>query len=326
MRALMITLITLVLCAISEVSLAESAVQEVARGIYLLPGQLKQDQSPDGNSELLKGPSGVVVVDTGRNDAHTDQLIKVIEKMQLPVAGVINTHWHLDHIGGNARFKKRWPDVRIYAHPSLTMALDGFHHDYRVQLEQYVPTLPSDSPEHARYQSELDLLKLDHELAATDDVVYSTTKTFGGRSLEVNVSHHSVTEGDIWIWDKVTRTLIAGDLVTLPVPLFDSACPEGWKQALDSIAAKKFVTLIPGHGSPMSHKMFDQYRQAFNELLTCAADGKSRSACVDAWFVNANSLVTSTDESYGRALLSYYFDQFIKPDAVGRKRWCAKQS
>jgi glyoxylase-like metal-dependent hydrolase (beta-lactamase superfamily II) len=322
MRSLMVPLFGLIFLMFYGVSIATESIPEVAHGIYLLPGQLKADKSPDGNSEILVGKSGIVVIDTGRNDTHTEQLIAVIEKMQLPLAGVFNTHWHLDHIGGNAQFKKHWPAVPIFAHPSLNTALNGFHRDYRVQLEQYLPTLSADSPEHQRYQTELDLLKLDRELSATDTISESTTKVLGGRHLEINVTHHAVTEGDIWIWDPATRTIIAGDLVTLPVPLFDSACPEGWKDALDSIAEKKFETLIPGHGAPMKRSAFEQYRSAYNELLACAVQGQSRDQCVNAWFVNAHNLLAAEDEPYGRTLLRYYFDQFIRPGASGRKRWC----
>lgn len=326
MRSSMVPLFASVLILITGESAAAGSIQEVADGIYLLPGQLKADQSPDGNSEILQGKSGIVVVDTGRNDAHTKQLIEIVEKMRLPLVGVVNTHWHLDHIGGNAQFKKRWPGVHIYAHPSLSTALDGFHHAYRVQLEQYLPTLSADSPEHRRYQSELALLSLGQELAATDVITDSASKVLGGRILEIHVTSHAVTEGDIWIWDKSTRTIIAGDLVTLPVPLFDSACPEGWKEALGSIANEKFQMLIPGHGVPMQRAVFDRYQHAFGELLSCAARGESKSICVDAWFADARPLIAAEDESYGRTLLSYYFDQFIKPDAPGRKRWCATQS
>ena len=306
----------------SSATLAAPALREVAKDIYLLPGQLQSNQSPDGNSEILRGPAGLVVVDTGRNDEHTQQLIDFLTDMNLPLSAVINTHWHLDHIGGNAKFKLQWPNVHIYAHPSLQTALNGFHQQYREQLESYVPTLQEGTEEKQRYQKELELLKLDGQLAETDPVTKTATMQFGGRKIEVHVSPHSVTEGDLWIFDISTNTLIAGDLVTLPVPLFDSACPEGWRTALDVLSSRKFRTLIPGHGEPMSRNQFDQYRNAFSKLLSCAQMSGNKPLCIDGWFADAGSLVKPVDEPYGRMLLSYYFDQFIKPDAPGRKQWC----
>lgn len=298
------------------------ALQHIAPGVELLAGQLQAGQSPDGNSEILRGPQGWVLIDSGRGGAHTQQLIDWIQRQALPLRAVINTHWHLDHIGGNARLRAAFPGLHIYAHPSLDAALVGFHADNRRQLEAYLPTLPADSPERARLQTELDLLKLDRALAATDAVTRSSTLTLAGRRLEVQVSLHAVTEGDLWVFDPATRTLMAGDLVTLPVPLFDSACPEGWQAALARLDQKTFSVLVPGHGAPMSHRDFAVYRHAFDHLLHCAASG-SQQDCVDGWFSDAAPLLKPADAPYGRALLAYYWDGFLKPGATGRQRWCA---
>ena len=297
---------------------------EVAAGISLLPGQLQADQSPDGNSLVISGKEGAVVVDTGRGNPHTRELIDLVAGLDVPLVGVINSHWHLDHIGGNAQFRARWPGLHIYAHPSLDTALGGFHADYRKQLETYVPTLAAGSPERKRYQAELDLLELDRQLAETDPVRESMSLDLGGRILEVHVSAHSVTEGDLWVFDPSTRTVIAGDLVTLPVPLFDSACPEGWKRALGELSEVRFERLVPGHGAPMKPAAFATYRKAFDRLLECAAGAADSKTCIDGWFADAKPLVAKSDETYGRTLLAYYMDGFIKPDAAGRKRWCGK--
>ena len=301
--------------------IADNTSQDVASGIVLLPGQLQPDRSPDGNSLIIHGKDGLIVVDTGRGNQHTQELVERVAASSQPLVGVINTHWHLDHIGGNASFRKRWPDVPIYAHLSLDVALDGFHADYRKQLETYLPTLSASSPEQKRYQAEMDLLLLDRQLAETNPVEKSTMLELGGRKLELHVSPHSVTEGDLWVFDRETRTLIAGDLVTLPVPMFDSACPEGWKQSLSEISNTDFKRLIPGHGQTLDLAEFSIYRKSFDRLLACSA--KQMEACVDGWFADVKTLISPELEAYGRILLAYYIEQFIKPDAPGRKRWCA---
>lgn len=316
-------------CAFLAILLAQaptaaqaSETVRVARGLALLPGQLQAERSPDGNSLILLGDDGVVVIDTGRGGEHTRRLINLVSRMDLAPVAVINTHWHLDHVGGNALFRERWPELHIHAHPSLDTALDGFHADYRKQLESYLPTLPAGSEEQKRYQAELDLLRLGRKLAETDPLLESTTLTLGGRRLEIHVSAHSVTEGDLWILDPATKTLIAGDLVTLPVPMFDSACPEGWSKSLADLSGRDFKQLVPGHGMPMTRAQFSTWRKAFDRLLACSANGDDGKTCIDGWFTDAGDLVSATDEAYGRTLLAYYIDQFIKPAAPGRKRWC----
>ena len=39
---------------------------EIAPGVVLIEGQLSQNRSPEGNSVLLRGSDGWVVIDTGR--------------------------------------------------------------------------------------------------------------------------------------------------------------------------------------------------------------------------------------------------------------------
>jgi len=96
---------------------------EIAPGVVLVPGQLAPDRSPDGNSVLLRGSEGWVVIDTGRGGEHTDDLLRFLAGSGAAPRAILNTHWHLDHIGGNADFRREWPKAAILAHPALDGAL-----------------------------------------------------------------------------------------------------------------------------------------------------------------------------------------------------------
>lgn len=305
------------------VSAAPPRTMAVADGIELLPGQLQAGRSPDGNSLLIRGPSGVVVIDTGRGGEHTTRLIELVRSQKQPLAAVINTHWHLDHIGGNARFKAQWPQLHVYAHPSLDDALKGFHANNLRQLQLLLPTLPDNAPSRSRMETERDVLLLGRALAETDAIPQSVERRLGGRNLDIRVAAHAVTEGDLRVFDTQTRTLIAGDLVTLPAPLFDTACPEQWAASLEELARTPFTTLVPGHGPPMTPAQFAQYRKAFDRLLICTAQASEAAPCVDGWLADASSLIDPADTDYTRQLLDYYYDQVLKKGAPGRQRWCA---
>lgn len=143
-----------------------------------------------------------------------------------------------------------------------------------------------------------------------------------GRRLRVNVARFAATEGDIWIYDPVRRLVIAGDLVVAPVPFMDTACPEGWRRALDEIAATGFVTLIPGHGEPMDRSQFLAWRTAFNNLLDCGASGHARGECIAGWRRDAAQFIAPADQARMGQMAGYYIDSRLRASADERQRYC----
>ena len=110
------------------------------------------------------------------------------------------------------------------------------------------------------------------------------------------------------MFDPATRVLAAGDLVTLPVPFLDTACPKGWQKALADLAGVDFATLVPGHGAPMTRQEFETYRAAFDGLLACAASARAPADCIDGWTKDAAPLLKAEDPAFVRSLLAYYVD------------------
>ena len=117
-------------------------------------------------------------------------------------------------------------------------------------------------------------------LRPTRPVTGSGDMTIAGRRLRVNLAAYAATEGDIWIHDAAAGLVVAGDLVVAPLPFMDTACPEGWRRALDEIAATPFATLIPGHGEPMDRAAFLAWRARVQRpaRLRRLASGRRRTA------------------------------------------------
>ena len=107
------------------------AAVEVAPGVWLLPGGFAPGAQPDGNTVLFSAPGGLVVVDTGRHAAHADAVLALARAAGAPIAAVVNTHWHLDHVGGNPRLRAAYPALRVHASRAIEGARTGFLAAYR---------------------------------------------------------------------------------------------------------------------------------------------------------------------------------------------------
>jgi hypothetical protein len=64
------------------------------------------DNDASANSTFLVGKAGILVVDSGLNEIEAGKCVAEIRSVsRLPIRYVINTHYHLDHQGGNKIFK-----------------------------------------------------------------------------------------------------------------------------------------------------------------------------------------------------------------------------
>jgi glyoxylase-like metal-dependent hydrolase (beta-lactamase superfamily II) len=163
-------------------------------------------------------------------------------------------------------------------------------------------------------------------LRATDPVTRSGEMVVAGRPLVVNLAPYAATEGDVWIVDPRAGLAIVGDLVVGLVPFMDTACPEGWRAALDTIAATQFTTLVPGHGEAMDRNEFLQWRTAFNNLLDCAGSAKAKAECVAGWRRDAAAFIPAGDEQRVDGMVGYYLDSRLRAPPEERRWWCPKAS
>lgn len=72
-----------------------------------------------GNSVVIVGDDGVVVVDTGQLPSIARREIQEIRVLtDRPVRYVVTTHWHPDHWVGNGEFRRAYPGAILVATPN----------------------------------------------------------------------------------------------------------------------------------------------------------------------------------------------------------------
>jgi glyoxylase-like metal-dependent hydrolase (beta-lactamase superfamily II) len=290
-------------------------------GWHLVPGSFEPGKGPDGNSVFLDAPKGLILVDTGRHPAHQEKLLNYVRERDRPIAAFVNTHWHLDHSGGNAELRAVYPSAPLYASEAVENALKGFFPRSRAQAEQYLASGRASPAQAAEIRRDFAAMDDPDSLRPTRPIVRSKRIRIAGRPLQVNLAPFAATEGDVWIYDRRAKLVVAGDLAVTLVPFLDTACAEGWRKALDAIAATDFTTLIPGHGEPMDKPRFLVWRTAFDNLLDCAASDRTREACVAGWKRDA-AIFIPAGETRVESMVGYYIDSRLRAAPDERERYC----
>ena len=259
------------LVALLAIALAGPAASGAERpGWHLVPGSFAPGRGPDGNSVFLDAPDGLILVDTGRHPAHQDKLIAYARARGRPIAAIVNTHWHLDHSGGNAEIRAAYPRAqRLYEHCG-GRGVDRLLPNSRKAAKEFLASGQASAELEAEIRRDFAAMDDVASLQATRPVTRSGEVRIAGRRLQLNLARFAATEGDVWIYDPRARLLIVGDLVVGPVPFFDTGCPEGWRQALTALAETPFVTLVPGHGAPMTEAAIPPVADGLRQFASTA--------------------------------------------------------
>jgi glyoxylase-like metal-dependent hydrolase (beta-lactamase superfamily II) len=292
----------IVLFAALTLTLAQAAAtpspptaREIAPDTFLLSGAILPDRGPDGNTVVLLASAGLIVIDTGRHPWHSDGILAFARSHGLSVAAIVNTHWHLDHSSGNRRVKAAYPQAKIYTTRAVDGALAPGGFLVRNLDAARARLRDPNTPAVRRAETELFIATINVSDSLRPDVPVerSGAMSIAGRPLSVRVAADAVTAADLWLYDEATSVAVIGDLVTLPAPFFETACPVRWQAALDEVWSTAFRVAVPGHGAPMSRAEFDTYRRAFGSFRACVASENPASVCAANWTKDLGTLLTA---------------------------------
>jgi cyclase len=241
------------------------------------------------NAGFVIGDDGVLVIDTFENEAAAKLLLSEIRKLtKLPIKFVVNTHYHLDHVAGNAVFKEAGAVILAQRNVSAWIHIENlkfFGKNIKPEQKKMVEELGS--PE-VLYDSGIELL-------------------LGSRRLLVRV-YPGHTGGDSVVMIPDAKVAFCGDLFwrkTLP-NLID-ASTETWIRTLKELQASSVAaTYVPGHGDPGDSQDVEAFRNYLADLREIA-EKQIKAGKTGDDLVNAG--LSEVKEKYGQW---NFFDYFAK--------------
>src|SRR2546421_2944385 len=200
-------------------------VCEVADGIVtVVHGQGEMGVS---NASFIIEGKRAFVVDSMPFPEMAQVMLQEIVHRGARVETVLNTHHHIDHMGGNALFTSAY----LVAHPQSVQAMQqlGLPH------ERYDRLMP-------KFRGRFASLRL----ALPEPQLDLLVPPQGGELCVFSSAH---TIADACIWFARSRVLLAGDLCFIGVtPLAVHGLISGWLEALDTLIALEPAVVVPGHG------------------------------------------------------------------------------
>jgi cyclase len=242
-------------------------LKTLGHNIYAAIDDAKGDAG--ANTGFVIGDDSVLVVDTFENPEAAQLLLAEIRKLtQLSVKFAVNTHYHVDHVAGNAVFAKE--GAVILAHRNVhawihTENLKFFGKDIKPEEEAMVKGLLS--PQIV-YDSEVEI-----NLGSRRIRVRAFPGHTGGDSVVTILGARVVFCGDLF-WNKTLPNLI-------------DASTDLWIDTLSKLAGESPQGIfVPGHGDVGNVSDVDAFRGYLADLRVLVAapvkEGKSGDALVNA--------------------------------------------
>ena len=190
-------------------------------------------RSLDLNIGVVVGDDGLAVIDTRSTHREAQELLDELATLsRKPVRWVINTHYHWDHVYGNAMFE----GAEIWGHELCRSALVSIGEEMKDSAKSWLP---------AELHRDIDEVR-----------IVPPEKTFSDRvsldiGREVALSYHGFghTDSDIVIRVPDAGVVFFGDLLEEGAPPnFGDSYPVAWPLSLRLASDDLPGVVVPGHG------------------------------------------------------------------------------
>jgi cyclase len=340
----MLAVVCLFVSSLVAQTTPEYKVEKLADGVFALIRQDPVGWMVVSNCVFIVNDNDVVVVDTGGATSLAKQMIAELRKITLkPVRYVINTHWHDDHILGNAAFREAFPDAEFVAHATTREYLPVKGIAARKSMEEGAPGFakilqehvdkkesmaggPMNDEERNAYLSDIRLVNRYLTEVKDTPIVLPTialderwTLHRGDRGIDVRYFGRAHTSGDIVVHLPKEGILITGDIVIAPVPLVGDTQSHvvEWGPTLEKLRTLHATTIVPGHG-PVLHddKQLEVLARMFNSITEQTKAGIAKGESLDQIRQHIALKEFKTDLAGDSTLLKILFANYVVQPAT----------
>lgn len=280
-------------------STKERSVTQLAEGVYEIRHPDAPDTFPQGNTTVVIGERGVLVVDSCYLPSSAREDIAQIRKWTTkPVRYLFNTHWHFDHTMGNSAYVDAFPGIEVVAQSETRNQIAGYNPGWFERFpkrgEAFQKEIDSgkDASGKALTPGEIEELKtalaglqpvwtefqsLPARLADLAPKVAFEKQMdidLGNRVVQLRFLGRGNTAGDGVAYLPKEKILVAGDLLDHPVPYLGGGYPFDEVETLRNMAGMDAETIVPGHGDVLHGK--DYLNQVIRLIGTVTAEVKKQ--------------------------------------------------
>lgn len=235
--------------------------EQVTNHTWVMHGPLElpnpENQGFMNNPGIVKTSAGLVIIDPGSTVHVGNSVLNRIRQISdLPIVATFNTHVHGDHWLANQAIKAAYPEVKIYGHPQMLLAIENGAGKSWVDLMHTMTEGASDgtvvvAPEQP----------IDHG----DIIIIGDTRFkihhYGAAHSKTDIMIEVVEESVVFLGDNVLAKRIArmadGDF-------------QGNITSIDKILKTDVQSFVPGHGPSGDRAMVEEFRNYLSLIYEAA--------------------------------------------------------
>ena len=273
-------------------------MQQLAEGVFAILHDDATDEWPHGNTGVVVGKAGVLVVDSCYLPSRAKADIALIRQVtDKPVRYLVFTHWHFDHNNGTVAYKEAYPALTVVSERETARFIDlngtwwsrmnaASGSEKRQGLADKEAQLAQTSDEAARRALKLTIRQRKGELEELEslevippDLLFDRELSLdlGGRRVELRDWGRANSPHDVTVYLPDDKILFTGDIVVQsPLPYSGASWPVPWIEVLRGLETVQVAALVPGHGPvQLSHDYTRQVRELL-ERVTSRVEAMAR--------------------------------------------------